>query len=178
MDFLFLPNCTAQAMNEIGIFCQFQNPQFIGDVQKCEKMPAILHPNVHRQMLMVLFLLNSYDLKNLSKCRMPECRQKQSVTGISTSSQLPQSGIDIPASRSVRYYWSRISPTLSSYVICPTVDTQAAWHGQCACVLKFRLQVPPPKKKKYVRFQHNCNKDHIQKCKILYLVAYLLQFKS
>ncbi len=34
---------------------------------------------------------------------------------MSTGSQLPQSGIGIPASGSVRYHWSRISRALPSY---------------------------------------------------------------
>jgi hypothetical protein len=47
---------------------------------------------------------------------MPECRKKsKSGIGIFTGFQLSQSGIGIPASESVRYCWSRISPALPSF---------------------------------------------------------------
>ncbi len=116
--FSFFCRKIVQTMDEVDIFLPISKclgPKFIRDVQKCEKMPTSLHHNVHRQMLMVLFLLKDMMLKIISKCQNAGMLAKsQSVTGISTSSQLPQSGIGIPASRSVWYYWSRISPALSS----------------------------------------------------------------
>jgi hypothetical protein len=45
---------------------------------------------------------------------MPE--KSQSALSISTGIKLPQSGISIPGIRSVCYCWSRIRPTLPSYV--------------------------------------------------------------
>jgi hypothetical protein len=44
---------------------------------------------------------------------MPE--KGKSGIGIFAGSQLSQSGIGIPASRSVLYRWSRISPSLPNY---------------------------------------------------------------
>ncbi len=108
----------AQAMDEVDIFSQFQNSWVLSlsgmskNVKKCQ----------HHCTLMPIdrwwWCYSCYKymmLKNISKCQNAGMLAKSlSVTGISTSSQLPQSGIGIPASRSVWYYWSRISPALSS----------------------------------------------------------------
>jgi hypothetical protein len=65
-------------------------------VVKSSKVKYILH--VHRQLLMVLFLLydieKSYVIAGMSKCR----RTLSPASAISSGSHLPQSGIGIPAS--------------------------------------------------------------------------------
>jgi hypothetical protein len=49
---------------------------------------------------------------------MPD--KSESGIGISFGNQLPQSGIGIPASGSVRYRWSCIIPALPSYDFYPS----------------------------------------------------------
>jgi hypothetical protein len=59
-------------------------------------------------------LLVQYDVeKSYVNAGMPE--KSNSVIGIFTGNQLPQSGIGIPVSGLVRYRWSQISPALPSY---------------------------------------------------------------
>jgi hypothetical protein len=51
--------------------------------------------------------------KSYVNAGMPE--KSYSGIGISSNSQLSQSGISLPHQGSVRYRWSRISPALPSY---------------------------------------------------------------
>jgi hypothetical protein len=65
-----------------------------------------------------------YDVeKSYVNAGMPECRRKVSPIGIFTGSKILRSGIGIPASGSVRYRWSRISPALP----CQAMHISPSW---------------------------------------------------
>jgi hypothetical protein len=99
-------------IHTIGTGVGKRNTHCTSKLQVVESNTPGLH--LHRRLLMVLFLL--YDAeKSYINAGMPE-------TAISSGSQLLQSGIGIPASGSVRYRWSRVSPALPSYGSYPDVD--------------------------------------------------------
>jgi hypothetical protein len=89
----------------------------VGSAQSCFRQARVLFYSrlgtPWRNLLLSGQVMKPGDLGCYKK--MLECREKgYSGIGIFTVSQLCQSGIGIPASGSVRYRWSRISPALPS----------------------------------------------------------------